>query len=143
MPRKQNVELKLFCQKCDAYTQCENFLIIKKFNNSRYHCTGICTICNSEKKKNMNKAQIALLPEKIKNAQNNTNHLLKPTEGGVIPWAPILMGLTTLASAVAPKIFDLVAGKRQTGGPQPEGSSLEEVTRSAIDELTGRGFIFL
>ena len=154
MPRRQNLEVKLFCQRCNAYTQCENFLIVKKFNNSRYHCTGICTICNSEKKKNMNKAQIALLPEKVKNAENNTNHLLKRPEvkGGTIPWAPILMGLTSLASAVALKIIDLwsrpsgandlIYNKKES---KSEGQSLEpdEITRSAIEELTGNGYIFL
>ena len=72
MPRAQNTDVKILCKKCNKYTLSIEPVEIKKSIGNRYHIKMACNICGTMKSKFMNKTQINLLPDEIKNAVDNT-----------------------------------------------------------------------
>ena len=66
MPRKENLEVRLYCLKCKDFTQSIGPIIVSKLIKNRYHIKARCLICNKFKSKFLNHEQINLLPDEIK-----------------------------------------------------------------------------
>ena len=66
MPRKQFLEVRLYCLKCKDYTQSIEPIIIKTDVGSRFHIEAMCSICNKFKRKFLNLEQVKLLPKEIR-----------------------------------------------------------------------------
>ena len=45
MPRKQSLEVRLYCLKYKDYTQSREPIIIQKDIGSRFHIKAMCSIC--------------------------------------------------------------------------------------------------
>ena len=74
MPRLRSTEIKLKCSYCNELTQTKQPIIIKKETGNKYHIKAYCAICNKQKNKYLNMAQIELLTNEIKNAPDNTSY---------------------------------------------------------------------
>ena len=66
--RQKVVETRLKCKRCHQFTQTTEPIRIHKFNKDKFQFTGTCYICNCLKSKNMNREQISILPDEIKNS---------------------------------------------------------------------------
>ena len=104
MPRIANHEIRLRCNTCKEFTQSINPIIIKKDTKNRFHIKAVCLICNKFTTKYLNIEQVNLLPDKIRNAPDNTTFTdIIERNGGIIPLYPLIgaiaAGLTALAFA--------------------------------------------
>ena len=72
MPRKETLEVRLYCLKCKDLTQSIGPIIVSKLIKNRYHIKARCSICNKFKSKFLNHEQIKVLPDEIKNAPDNS-----------------------------------------------------------------------
>ena len=72
MPKKEIVEVRLYCLKCKDFTRSIGPIIVCKLIKNRYHIKVQCSICNKFKSKFLNHEQIKLLPGEIKNSPDNS-----------------------------------------------------------------------
>ena len=62
--------------------------------NNRFYIKAVCSICNKFKTKYLNIEQVHLLPDKIKNAPDNSTFTVTiERNGGIIPLLPLIGAL--------------------------------------------------
>ena len=72
MPRKETLDVRLYCLKWKDFTQSISPIIVSKLIKNRYHIKAVCSICNKFKSKVINHKYIKLLPNEIKNSPDNS-----------------------------------------------------------------------
>ena len=68
MPRKQSIEIRLYCIKCKDYTKSIEPIIIKQDVGCQFHMKALCAISNKYKTEFLKLEQVKLLPDEIKNS---------------------------------------------------------------------------
>ena len=133
MPRKETLEVRLYCLKCKDFTQSIGPIIVSKLIKNRYHIKAQCSICNKFKSKFLNHEQINLLPDEIKNSPNNST--FKDTilrNGKALPLLAlislVIAGISALTS-VAGNTASVVLDNKQVNEDERHHKQLEEVAR--------------
>ena len=110
-------ELRLRCFYCKDYTQSISPVIIKKERGNRFHIRATCIVCNKQKVKYLNKHQVDILPDEIKDSEDNTTFVdnIKAKHGGIVPLIPIIAaicaGITALSTAGGAAAGTIIAAK--------------------------------
>ena len=113
-------ELRLRCFYCKDYTQSISPVIIKKEKGNRIHIRATCIICNKQKSKYLNKYQVDVLPDKIRDSEDNTTFVdnIKAKTGGIVPVIPIIAaicaGITALSTAGGAAAGTIIAAKNSS-----------------------------
>ena len=133
MPRKQSLEVRLYCLKCKYYTQSIKPIIINKDVGSRFHIKAMCSICNKFKTKFLNLKQVKLLPDVIKHSVDGstfTNTIER--NGGLIPIIPLIAaiaaGVSALASAGSATASAIISAKN-SAEDERHHKQLEKISR--------------
>ena len=92
MPRPSQAEIGLKCNECRIITDNTEPVTIKKTDKGNFSISVICAKCGKWKHKQMNKAQLDLMPPEIINAPNGSvfNNTVTKVDGGIIQILPIL-----------------------------------------------------
>ena len=116
MPRKQSPDVRLYCYKCNNYTQSIELIVIKKDVSNRLHIKAMCLICYKFKTKFLNLEQVKLLPNEIKNSVDNltfTNNIKR--NGGILLIisliATVAAGISLLTSAGEVTAIAIISAK--------------------------------
>lgn len=118
MARPSKAEIEVRYNNCHEITDNIEPLTIKKTDKGNFRISVTCAKCGKWKHKQMNKAQLDLMPPEIINAPNGSvfNNTYNKTEGGALPILPILGKIAIpLISAVAPSVIGAVGNKLGIG----------------------------
>ena len=133
MPRKEILEVRLYCLKCKDFTQSISPIIVSKLIKNRYHIKAQCSICNKFKSKFLNHQQINLLPNEIKNSPDNST--FKDTiirDGKALPLLtliPLVIACISALTSVAGTTASVVLANKQANEDERHHKQLEEVAR--------------
>ena len=103
MPRTRNLEVQLYCINFKEYTQSTSPISIIKVATNRFHIKAMCFICHKFKTKFLNKEQIKLLPNELRESENgSTFNDAIIREGEALPLLAlvpiIIVGISALTS---------------------------------------------
>ena len=103
--------------KCNKLTESIEPVIIRKLSNDKYKITIDCAICKKPKNRTLNKFQMQLLPEEIKNASDNSvfaNTIEK--NGKALPIIPLIgaiaAGITALSGVAGNVASNIIQAKK-------------------------------
>ena len=121
---------------------------MKKERGNRFHIRAICIICNKQKYKYLNKAQVDILPPELKDAEDNKTFVgnIETKSGGIIPIlqviAAIAAGITALSKA-GEVVSNTIFSAKNSAETQRHNKELENIARgnglnnTEVTERTG------
>ena len=122
------------CNHCKEYTQSIGPIIIKKERGNRFHIRAICIICNKQKNKYLNKAQVDILPPELKDAEDYKTFVdnIDTKSGGIIPILPVIAaiaaGITALSTAGGVAANTIISAKNLSESER-HNKELENIAR--------------
>ena len=136
MPKKENLEVRLYCLKCKDFTQSIGPIIVSKLIKNRYHIKARCSICNKFKSKFLNHEQINLLLNEIKNSPENStfnNDIIR--DGKALPLLAliplVIPGISAITSA-AGTAASVVLANKQANETERHNKQSEQIAVSGI-----------
>jgi hypothetical protein len=141
MPRKSNSDVGISCNYCGEHTQSIEPIIIKRTDENRYYVKSKCIICEKMKNKFLNKKQIKLLPDDIRNIEIGkevTNNIVK--EGKLLPLIPLLgaifAGVSALTGIGGLTASTVISAKKAAEDKRHN----EQIEQIAQNVASGKGF---
>ena len=134
MVRNTSNELRLKCNYCKEFTQSLGRIIFKKERGNRFHIRATCVICNKQKSKYLNKAQVDILPPELKDAEDNKTFVdnIETKTGGIIPILPVIAaiaaGITALSTAGGVAANTIISAKN-SAETERHNKELEHIAR--------------
>ena len=136
MPRKETLEVRLYCFKCKDFTQSINPITVSKLIKNRYHIKARCSICNKFKSYLLNYEQIKVLPDEIKTAPENStfnNDTIRDRKAlpllAIIPL--VIAGISALTS-VAGSTASVLLANNQANETERHYKQIEQIAGSSI-----------
>ena len=133
MPRKETLEVRLYCLKCKDFTQSIGPIIVSKLIKNRYHIKAQCSICNKLKSKYLNHDQIKLLPDEIKNSlENSTFYDVIIRDGKALPLLaliPLVVAGISALTSVAGTTASVMLANKQANEDEKHHREIESIAR--------------
>ena len=136
MPRKETLEVRLYCLKCKDLTQSIGPIIVSKLIKNRYHIKARCSICNKFKSKFLNHEQIKVLPDEIKNAPDNStfnNDIIRDKKAlSLLASIPLVVADIWPLTSVAGTTASVVLANKQANETERHNKQIEQIAGSGI-----------
>ena len=131
MPRKQSLDVRVYCLKCKDYTQSIEPIIIKKDVGSRFHINAMCSICNKFKSKFLNLEQVKLLPKEVRESENgstfNNNVIIDGKALPLLALIPLVIAGISALTSVAGTTASVVLTNKEANETERHHKKLEDV----------------
>ena len=136
MPRKETLEVRLYCLKCKDFTQSIGPIIVSKLIKNRYHIKARCSICNKFKSKFLNHEQINFLPDKIKNSPENSTFNNDIIRDGktiyLLALIPLVIACRSALTFVARTTASVVLANKQATETERHNKQIEQIAGYGI-----------
>ena len=155
------MEVSIRCKSCKTLSKTIEPTFLTRLEEKKYNIKGKCGNCGKHKSKDLNRKQIALLPDEAKNIPVGSMVNQVEKNGGILPLAaliPLILGGIGAASGVAGTVASSVINKQKADEEARHNRASEEIMRQAaakggalsesevnemINKLSGAGFTFV